>query len=999
MVRARQGTVSSVAKMTLLREISSFWITAVLVVLILGHLKGQTPQPSASPEPLTSPASPTPEGSPEPTPTPLPAPLNYHRWGSISLFNGLPSDAVRAIAQTPDGVMWFGTDNGLARFDGRRIQKYPLGSKESDQILALAVAPSGELWIGTKAGAFEYGSEGYRKVDGTETVAVTSLIVDEEVILGTELGTVLNVVRVADGSLTTNAVLASPITDPEDRPLAITGLLRHQGRLLASTAGRGVFELTNGSAIQLSSSPRPIYVNALNTDQIGSLLMGSDTGSSQSGLYRFASGSLRGDRVAGPTSDVLAIETNEAGVWIGTERRGLFHLTGDGNIENYTFNNTSGGLRSDFIFTLFTDREGVVWIGTNRGISRFDRLGPLQETVSESPNSNFIRTLFRTESGTYLAGSNRGLFESVLEKGWVNVRPFERDVIYSIAAPNPTTILVGSARGTFDLSGRRLLETESRSIEIFQGRTYVVALGLGLVEITDESRGQTRLVYSEPTANALAATAQKLWIGTLENGLFSFDGRSVEREPGAENIDIGAIWRIFPDSGGSLWIASEKGVFRRTGEAVSKIIEVEDARDVYASSDTEAWAATTTRGLVHARQDETFGWIVSSLGWEQGLPSEKTFSILPADGILHIGTNRGIVIYRPGTVAPKLIATRVLSQRLHDPSELRSTLELDYPQNSLVLEVAGQSSRTAPQGFQYGFVLKDDGGNIVSKSLSYDPQYSPSDLQPGQYTIDVIAFDRDLLASEPLSISFRLARAPFPWTATALGVLLTVAVIALIWAIVERRRIVLRNRELKQARLDLANEAERERGRIARDLHDQTLADLRNLMLKSDRIGIPDPTFRDEIEAVSKEVRRICEDLSPSVLENVGLIPSLEFLLSHSVEAYRFDSSNASEDAITFPTTAQLQVYRITQEALSNIQKHSNAAMVEMRIATPQSGSFELVVTDDGLPFSPSSEEKLGGRGINGIRSRAFLIDAKVEWRPVADGNEFHLTLDSGTSP
>jgi signal transduction histidine kinase len=210
----------------------------------------------------------------------------------------------------------------------------------------------------------------------------------------------------------------------------------------------------------------------------------------------------------------------------------------------------------------------------------------------------------------------------------------------------------------------------------------------------------------------------------------------------------------------------------------------------------------------------------------------------------------------------------------------------------------------------------------------------------------------------------------------------------------------MRNRELKQARFDLANEAERERGRIARDLHDQTLADLRNLMLRSDKLGITDATFREDIEFVSKEVRRICEDLSPSVLENVGLTAALEFLLSHSVENYRFESSEASDEDVTFPTSVQLQIYRIAQEALSNIQKHSDATTVEMRVKTPSAGSFRLTIVDNGSPFAPAADTKLDGRGIGGIRSRASLINAEVIWGTRgSDGNEFRLSLDIAMNP
>src|SRR5690242_5432635 len=72
-----------------------------------------------------------------------PVAQNFHQWGSVTIFNGLPSDSVRAIAQTPDGILWFGTDNGLARFDGRRVQTVSLPDTTSNKILALKLAADG----------------------------------------------------------------------------------------------------------------------------------------------------------------------------------------------------------------------------------------------------------------------------------------------------------------------------------------------------------------------------------------------------------------------------------------------------------------------------------------------------------------------------------------------------------------------------------------------------------------------------------------------------------------------------------------------------------------------------------------------------------------------------------------------------------------------------------------------------------------------------------------
>ena len=80
-------------------------------------------------------------------------PNNLHQWGAVTLFHGLPSDRVRAIAQTPDGVMWFGTDNGLARYDGRRTESVAASGLKNRRVLALEVNEDGTLWVGTEDGA------------------------------------------------------------------------------------------------------------------------------------------------------------------------------------------------------------------------------------------------------------------------------------------------------------------------------------------------------------------------------------------------------------------------------------------------------------------------------------------------------------------------------------------------------------------------------------------------------------------------------------------------------------------------------------------------------------------------------------------------------------------------------------------------------------------------------------------------------------------------------
>lgn len=898
-----------------LRIITTLAVAALFLLSLIASFLAQNTQPSPTPSPQASPspsASATPTPPRTPSPTPLPGAQNAHRWGSVTVFNGLPSDSVRAIAQTPDGVMWFGTDNGLARFDGRRVQKYPFG-KDADQVTALKTSPGGDLWIGTRVGLWVHSGQGFSNVEGSSGTGVTSIMAGAEVYFGTDGGQVFRARRRDNGSLFAEAILRAPIRAADGEAAGVTDLIDAGGRILIATSGGGVFLLEGETASPVQASPRPLFVNSLSIDGDGTLWLGADAARGASGVYGNREG-RRIERIAAPTARVLALESNGSDVWAGTERFGLFHIRGVASrAEPYTFVNTSGGLRSDNIFTLFTDREGVLWIGTNRGVSRYDKAGAFQETISEIPNSNFIRTLFRSADGAVYAGSNRGLFVQTSD-GWAPVAAHANKPIYALS--------------------------EDRS-----GRLTVV---------------------------------------TTQN----VDRTIFDSLPDAEKI--GTIRRVFKAADGVDWIAGERGVFRVSEGRPEMIVAAEDARDVFVD-DGGVWAATTSRGLQHARLDEKFGWLVSTIGFEQGLPSDKAFSILPAgDGFL-IATNRGVVTYRPGSIEPKLIATRVLSRRVHDLAEIASTIALEYPQNSMLVEVAGQSSRTFPEEFQYAFVLKNGRGDELERRVSNDAQYSPAGLAAGEYAIEAFAFDRDLNRSEPLVVRFSVAKAPFPWTATALGVLLVLALFGLAWAFIEHRRIVYRNRELAAARFDLANEAERERRRIARDLHDQTLADLRALMLKSDRSGDADG-FRDDIEAVSTDIRRICEDLSPSALENVGLVAALESLLTRSFDNRSFEAADDLAEHIGLPMNVQLQIYRIAQEVLTNIARHAAAERVDMSVAAVD-GDLELSIRDNGRPFDANGSSPKG-RGIANIRSRANLINAKIAWREsAADGNLFSLKI------
>ncbi len=908
-----------------------------------------------------------------------PSPQNIHQWGAVTLFNGLPSDNVQAIAQTSDGILWFGTESGLARFDGRRVQTVPLENAISNKVLALKTDDDGALWIGTEMGAFRLKDGKVQPIAETRNFAVTSILLAENVFLATANGVILKVLEI-ENSFQIEQISSEKLTGSDGKPLKITSLAKVNGKVIAGSESRSVLFVEENQIREMRSPP--YFVNALAQDRNGNVWLGANAKESESGLFALIDLKFPLN-IGANLSNVSAVEPNGTGeVWVGTEKNGLYRFRGEQELEHFTFANTAGGLRSNSINTLLLDREGVLWLGTNRGVCRYDAASPFNRIFSEDSNVNFVRTIFQSNNGRIFAGTNRGLFLADNET-WLETGNFSQKAIYAVGEDSQKQLLIGTPNGLFGFDGKQISAGDIRAIANFQGKTYLAIFGRGLVE-------SENLVFANDSLVTLLPDGDKLWLGTAKNGVFFFDGKEARQDNTLEKLRGAAIWKISKGVDKDLWFATERGLFLYQNGELQNVIEARDMRDV-AVIGGDIWTASSS-GILHARRDDLFGWVVTNLNVEQGLPSQKIFALLGIENRLLIGTNRGVVNYVPSKIPPKVVATRVLSQRLHETSELADIIALDFPQNSLLVEVAGLSSRTFPEQFQYAFLLKNAKGEVLDRKISNDSQFAPIDLKAGIYTIEVRAFNKDLLASEPLTIRFSVARAPFPWTATALGILLLIALAGLIWATIERHRIVQKNRELAVAKFDLANEAERERKRIARDLHDQTLADLRNLMLMSDKLPSDNSEFRTEIESVSTEIRRICEDLSPSVLENVGLTASLEFLLQHTIENYKFSAPEDLEERLNFSPNVQMQIYRIAQEILTNIKHHSDAKLVEMTVDLSEENGFILNISDDGTPFNPTDTVSKG-RGIANIKSRAALIEADVSWlQNKSIGTEFILS-------
>jgi ligand-binding sensor domain-containing protein len=243
--------------------------------------------------------------------------------------------------------------------------------------------------------------------------------------------------------------------------------------------------------------------------------------------------------------------------------------------QRLTFDGTAGGLRSDHVYAIFTDREGVIWFGTDRGVCRFDPHAPRVESVGEGGESNFVRALYQTSNGRTLAGTNRGLFVyDEKTRTWNIVPGLGQNIIYAVAEDRSQRLLVASVSG-FYVSPRQSSAIEEqmfarlesgavspdgvgsvRAIAQFNGSTYYAIFGRGVERIDG---GRASLSWSDSAPNTrdvvslLADGDNRLLIGTARDGVLVSDGKTIRDEPAFGILKGPAVRSMARTPDGSLW--------------------------------------------------------------------------------------------------------------------------------------------------------------------------------------------------------------------------------------------------------------------------------------------------------------------------------------------------------------------------------------------------------------------------------------------------------------
>ncbi len=193
---------------------------------------------------------------------------------------------------------------------------------------------------------------------------------------------------------------------------------------------------------------------------------------------------------------------------------------------------------------------------------------------------------------------------------------------------------------------------------------------------------------------------------------------------------------------------------------------------------------------------------------------------------------------------------------------------------------------------------------------------------------------------------------------------------------------------------------EQERARVARDLHDEVNQSLTGLLLRLEaaREAAP-PELEgelDETKALANqamtELLSLARQLRPTALDDLGLAAAIAGQVERLRGGELAAEFSADGDFSDLGDDAQLVVYRVAQEALSNAARHSGAARISVDLRRRENGEVELVAADDGRGFAFDEAER--GLGIAGMRERALLVggELSIESRPDR-GTTVHLTV------
>jgi ligand-binding sensor domain-containing protein len=439
--------------------------------------------------------------------------------------DGFSVEAIFAMAQTPDGYLWLGSEFGLYRFDGVYAFPWqpPAGQQLPNKPYALLVTHEGTLWIGTFEGLVSWSGGKLTYYPEIGKASVTSLLEDRDRTgwVGTFSSTVLpaRVCAIRTGSVQCKG---------EDGAFGsfVWSLSKDISGTLWAGADSGVWRC----------NPGPAQRYAITGMRVGDLLRSDDgrllVGISGAGLKQLVANKLEPYPIhsAMNRSALLAdreVDSNkllrdrDGGLWIGTHQRGLIHIH-HGRTDVFT---KSDGLSGDISCGLFEDREGNVWFSSTRGLDRFRELPVTTISSQQGLSSGYIASLVAGRDGSVWIGTHDGLTR------WTN----GRTTIFRKANGLPADFVNSLFE---DNRGRVWATFPGRRLSYFKDGRFVSVAG----------------VPSEEVYSIAGDNKENLWLSGNKGLSHMRDGHLVEDFPWSAMVRHQQAKVVVPDQGG-VWLA------------------------------------------------------------------------------------------------------------------------------------------------------------------------------------------------------------------------------------------------------------------------------------------------------------------------------------------------------------------------------------------------------------------------------------------------------------
>ncbi len=1008
------------------------------------------------------------------------------RFENLSLEQGLSQSVVNVTFQDSQGYLWFGTQDGLNRYDGYHFTIYRPdpdnpSSMNDRMIMDITEGPQGVLWVGTmlgglnrldqKGGTFSHYLNDPGDTGSLGGNCIRSLYIDQEGMLWVGSDGGVDVVDPQSGSF-----LAHYRNNPQDPSSLlsneVTDIIQDRSGVMwvASQAGISYQAQANGPFQHIVHDPSDqaslmgSKVNWVYEDTTGDLWLGTELGLERLDRQALTLEHFRASRstpgsLSNPSIKAI-LEDRSGNIWVATAD-GLNLL--DRESGSFTvYRHTPGdptSINNSVILSLFADREGILWVGTyGGGVSKLDpghNKFPILQYDPTDPKDISSFGLIEDHSGQlWFAVYGMGLLSVNRTTGQYVL--YDHDVddpqnslldnfVWTVSESRDGVIWVGGNQGLNAVDPASGLITHFQNNDDKPGDPYslngntagfTMEDSLGLLWIAmpsgldclDRTSGIfTHYIHdpndptslSEPSVDYIyESQSGVIWIGMNEGGISRFDRETgkfthFQHNPAdPQSISSNNVLVIMQDSSGSMWLGTTEGLNRfdpQTGKAQHYTVKDGLPNDVIYGivEDGEGYLwLSTNYGL--SRFDPRTGE-AHNYDYSDGLQSDEfntyAFGKTSRGEIIFSGI-RGVNIFYPEEIqdnvyVPPIVLTGLtqggapvnIESSPNDPTHVT----LHWPFNYFEFEFAALSYSN-PAKNHYAYYLENFDQDWVANGTYNYGRYT--NLPGGNYTLHIKGANSDGFWNEA-GTALTITVVPPIWQTWWFRVTAVVVVLGAAFAAyrLRIRSIESYNRDLMRQVEERTREIEalfektkelaiiEERNRLARDLHDSAkqkafaalaqLGAVRSMMAQqSDAAKSHLREVEDLVYEVIQELTFLIQEMYPMDLKEKGLVVILREYL------YEWENRNdvhvnlkVSQER-RLPLEIEQTLYRIAQESLANIARHSKASLVNIQVVY-NGTNVDMFIEDNGCGFS--LDQKPAGVGLRNMRERASMMGGSVE--------------------